>query len=172
MSGLRFTLSSLAVTVTIVALACGVLVGSAYCLAFLTLAVVGVHLTSVLGIIYRSTSSRAFWIGFAIFGWAYIVVAFAPEPLNSKLLEPTGVIGPIYGRLRRTVPVDELTQTNLNKGVTWGDEQFTMEGGKRVKVVVTGPIVHRTFHLLASLVFALIGGCIGHSFYRAPSTKA
>jgi hypothetical protein len=162
MSGLRFTLRSLAVAVTIVALTCGVFVGSACCLALLTLVVVGIHLTAIIGIIYSSAASRAFWIGFAVFGWTYVVVAFAPEPFNSKLLEPPGVIGPIYGQLRRTAPIDGFT-----KSYGWGDEQFAQEGGKQVRVVVTGPIVHRTFHLLVSLVFAIVGGFVGNSFYAA-----
>jgi hypothetical protein len=33
---------------------------------------------AVLGVIYRYGARRAFWSGFALFGWGYMVVCFAP----------------------------------------------------------------------------------------------
>ena len=37
-----------------------------------------IQLTSVLGVVYRSGSARAFWIGFALFGWTYMAISVVP----------------------------------------------------------------------------------------------
>lgn len=38
----------------------------------------GLLLTAVLGVVYRRGTSRAFWLGFALFGWAYWLLSFGP----------------------------------------------------------------------------------------------
>src|SRR5262245_29660917 len=35
-------------------------------------------LTSILGIVFRRDIKRVFWIGFALFGWTHLILAFAP----------------------------------------------------------------------------------------------
>src|SRR3954447_14795113 len=35
-------------------------------------------MTAVLGVVYRRGSRRAFWLGFALFGWAYWLLSFGP----------------------------------------------------------------------------------------------
>ncbi len=37
-----------------------------------------VHLAAILGAVYRRGSVRAFWIGFALFGWTYLLLANVP----------------------------------------------------------------------------------------------
>jgi hypothetical protein len=38
----------------------------------------GLLLTAVLGVVYRHGSRRAFWLGFALFGWVYWLMSFGP----------------------------------------------------------------------------------------------
>jgi len=66
MSRIRFSIASLLVVVLFVA------VGFAFTL---TLAVL---LTSILLAIHRTESRRAFWTGFALFGWTYLALSLVP----------------------------------------------------------------------------------------------
>ena len=38
---------------------------------------------SIAAILYRRGGTRSFWVGFALFGWAYFLIAFAPPPFNA-----------------------------------------------------------------------------------------
>lgn len=38
----------------------------------------GLLLTAVLGVVYRRGARRAFWLGFALFGWVYWLMSFGP----------------------------------------------------------------------------------------------
>ena len=38
---------------------------------------------AVAGLIYRRGPRRAFWVGFALFGWPYLLMAFGPSPFNA-----------------------------------------------------------------------------------------
>src|SRR5262249_876529 len=42
------------------------------------LATLGLLATALVGILQRRARARAFWQGFALFGWGYLVVAFGP----------------------------------------------------------------------------------------------
>src|SRR5271155_1533513 len=42
-------------------------------------------LISILLAIYRTESRRAFWIGFALFGWIYLGLSLVP-PIESRLI--------------------------------------------------------------------------------------
>jgi hypothetical protein len=47
--------------------------------------VLGILLTSILLAIHRTDARRAFWLGFALFGWAYLGLALIP-PIESRLI--------------------------------------------------------------------------------------
>src|SRR4051794_34921237 len=53
----------------------------------LTLGLLGV---SILGVVYRREARRAWWVGFALFGWGYAALTLAPWSKPDKL--PTGVL--------------------------------------------------------------------------------
>src|SRR5580704_16254064 len=40
--------------------------------------VLGTLFTAVLGAVYRRKRDRAFWCGFLLFGWGYMILAFGP----------------------------------------------------------------------------------------------
>jgi hypothetical protein len=45
----------------------------------------GILLISILLAVHRSESNRAFWLGFALFGWAYMGLTFMPS-IESRLI--------------------------------------------------------------------------------------
>jgi hypothetical protein len=47
-------------------------------------------LISILLAVHRTESSRAFWIGFVLFGWAYLVLALVPS-IESRLMTTKGL---------------------------------------------------------------------------------
>jgi hypothetical protein len=51
--------------------------------------------------IYRRGSRRAFWVGFALFGWTYLILALGPAPLNGwrDLLVTSPVLSMLEDRL-------------------------------------------------------------------------
>jgi WD40 repeat protein len=51
---------------------------------------VGLLLTSVLLTIHRTGRKRAFWLGFALLGWTYLIASLIP-PVESRLLTTTGL---------------------------------------------------------------------------------
>jgi hypothetical protein len=48
----------------------------------LTLGLLGV---SILGVVYRREARRAWWVGFALFGWGYVALTLAPWSKPEKL---------------------------------------------------------------------------------------
>jgi hypothetical protein len=89
-----------------VVLVCGVAVAAlrdasdawAGALLLLTLFLLG---SSLLGILHRRDGKRAFWQGFALFGWGYLVLAQAPwfaEQVTPKL-PTTQLLGYAHGKL-------------------------------------------------------------------------
>ncbi len=61
---------------------------------------------SVAGIIYRSGRRRAYWSGFALFGWSYLLIAFGPPPFNAwrELLITTPVLAILEDQLLDQAP--------------------------------------------------------------------
>src|SRR5262245_34563600 len=111
MTGLRFSLRSLAGAVTVIALACAILVnGSAYCVALLGLTILAIHLTALIGIAYRREAARAFWCGFAIFGWAYLLSVFGADPWRPKFIDAEGVLRQLYPYVHREIPITNTAE--------------------------------------------------------------
>ncbi|HVX14951.1 MAG TPA: hypothetical protein VHC22_27420 [Pirellulales bacterium] len=73
MLGTRFSLRGLFGVVSFLAVSCGLIIYATPLLAIATFsAMLVVMLTAILGAIYNRGDRRAFWTGFALFGFAYV----------------------------------------------------------------------------------------------------
>jgi hypothetical protein len=65
---------------TFVAIACAALLSAnEWWTAFLSIASIAALLVAVLAAVYLRGPGRAFWFGFALFGWVYVVILFWPD---------------------------------------------------------------------------------------------
>ncbi len=75
--------------------------------ALFTLAV-AVLLVATLGAVHRRERGRAYWLGFALFGWVYLILSVVPE--TAHRLATTGLLDALFdrvhGRSGRVVSVD------------------------------------------------------------------
>jgi hypothetical protein len=53
-------------------------------------ATLGLLMVSVLMAVHRNERKRAFWLGFALFGWSYLIASLVP-PVESRLLTTKGL---------------------------------------------------------------------------------
>ncbi len=148
----RFTIGNLAAAILFIAIALAALRdGSASWDRALFSATLLVLLTSILLAVHRTGRSRAFWLGFALFGWAYLAAAQLPE-VRTRLLTTRALIR--LGKLVPTVSVD-LT--------------YNQDPGERSKVLKpdgeTRPEVVLGINPRSGSLWATLGG-ITQDFYR------
>src|SRR3954469_1750576 len=87
----RFTIASLLGLVCFVAVAFAALrrADGLWDSALFTLTL-GILLASVLLAVHRTDRRRAYWLGFALFGWTYLGASLIP-PVEARLLTSTGL---------------------------------------------------------------------------------
>src|SRR5262245_46171736 len=79
MSRPRISLAGLMALVLFVAVGIAALRNSSEMWAgVMLLATLGMLASSILGIVYRTDGRRAWWLGFALFGWGYFALAYLP----------------------------------------------------------------------------------------------
>ena len=69
---------------------------------------IGVLLAAVVGASVAAGRRRAFWLGFAVFGWAYGVLAFGPwlrDEIRPRLLTSTAI--DVLGRALAPMPPEK-----------------------------------------------------------------
>jgi hypothetical protein len=111
----RFTIRSLLLVISFVGVAVAALRAStdAWDGWLLGLTMLGL-LTSVLLAVHRTDRRRAFWLGFALFGWAYLVASLIPA-IGPKLPTTKGldlIDSKIPGRERN--PVTDVTAYTMS----------------------------------------------------------
>jgi hypothetical protein len=124
----------------------------------MTLAV-GLFLTAVLGAAFRRGQARAFWAGFALFGWSYLIVVFGPWFRTE--VAPHLV----------TTPILEYVEVHIKQlppgAVPYHNSYYI--GAVRTPWSYLGPRngeeYMRTGHSLVGLLVALIGGILGRLFF-------
>ncbi|WP_435011047.1 hypothetical protein P12x_002340 [Tundrisphaera lichenicola] len=156
-----------------------VLQGQATWANVLFLATVSLLGVSILGILHRKGDDRAFWQGFALFGWGYLIIAFVPwTPHPSGLELPTSRwLGALHGAVDRS-------------SAGPGDQSQAMPPAETVEgadVAARGPVVPvpaipqspsmfvpadlRQFtlvgHCLLTLLAALLGSSVARWFSRS-----
>jgi hypothetical protein len=125
--------------------------------------------TAIPGMAFRRGMRRAFWAGFASFGWTYLVLCFGPVPGTSFKPPPlltTKLLEVVYPHLS-TVPPKEVTI--FGQGV-WDDSRNI----KVTTVATSGGVItffrndtedfQRAGHAIANLIFACAGGFVAHRF--------
>ena len=142
-------------------------------------------LTAVLLAVHRTDRKRAFWLGFTLFGWAYLLASLIP-PLESRLPTNRGLLlidSKIPGRQRTWVSAvfsyTSTASTNPVQTVAFspqGDTLVTsMPGVVRLWDAATGKLLAgpggttesfvRIGHSLMALILAFVGGHLSRHLY-------
>lgn len=108
----------------------------------LTLAIL---LAAILGIVYRTGVNRAFWLGFAIFGWTYLLLAFTPA---FRVAEHHLFGKQVHSYLKDYSP-------EASSGIVIDSS------GSRIAVFSFAQIIYS----LSAWLFGLIGGFVGVYFF-------
>lgn len=103
----------------------------------------GLHLAAVLGVVYRTGGRRAFWIGFALFGWSYFAAGYLPWLRIAEYQLPHHALRPLL----------HYPEGNERTTVSTGDD--------RVIIASFSEIVQSLF----MTAFALAGGLLGVCFH-------
>jgi hypothetical protein len=146
-------------------------------------------LTSVLLAVQRMEERRSFWLGFALFGWAYLVASLVP-PVEARLpttkflahLDPLFGERPWINTLSQfidqqnpswarpdTSTVAFLPQGDISMGTKQGlvflgtapnGSPLALRGGTSQKFIRIG-------HLLLALILALVGGSLSRGLFSS-----
>lgn len=158
MIGFRFSMRWVFAAVAYFALLAAALTdGSIHWFASLALITVFAMLVSLLGIVYRRDEQRSFWVGFAVFGWAYLIMCHVPPLANA--LPTSDFFWELYPLFRRTAPIDPLKPTPAWVRTT------DSENGRTVAVIVMQQDFRRLGHSVCTLLVAFLGGALGRWFY-------
>jgi WD domain, G-beta repeat len=182
----RFSIASLLGVVLFISVALAALRASTDvwdgCLLGLDLAVL---LTAILLVVHRTDRKRAYWLGFALFGWTYLIVSLIP-PIGLRLPTTKGLTfidSKIPGR-HRAWATAVLTYTNTASTNPVHSVAFSPQGDSlasssqgiiRVWDVKTGKLLTGPFattenfirigHSLLALVLAFLGGHLSRHLY-------
>jgi hypothetical protein len=145
--------------------------------------VLAILLTSVLLAIHRTEERRAFWLGFALFGAAYLGLSLVP-PIESRLIT-TRALGHIASKMPRSMPAGFAYFDYDNDGdmdlyfvnqaqpkvlyVNRGNGTFEdVTSGKPLRGSTgTAENFVRIGHSLLALIAAIVGGRLsGHLYAR------
>lgn len=122
-------------------------------------------------LLYRRGPSRAFWVGFAAFGWTYVVFCFGPV-LGTSMKPPplltTKLLQCSYPYLI-TVPSDEVYVWGKGKLKDGRNIQVThlARGGQITFFRNDTEDFMRTGHTLFSLLFSCLGGFVSRRLFIA-----
>lgn len=111
----------------------------------------GLLLAAILAGVYRTGVNRAFWIGFAVFGWAYVMLAFIP---SFRVVEHHLPGKAVNSYLKEHAP-------KASSGTVIDT------AGSRIAVFSFAQIVH----LVVALIFACVGGLAGVYFYSTSRSR-
>src|SRR5438876_2766461 len=104
----RFTIRKLLAATAVVALGCLALLKSSDMVAAAMMGAVALMLMAgIVLAIYRLGDARAFWIGFAVFGWSYLFLCYGPvyteddSPFGSTRIVTGRLAGALYARMHK-----------------------------------------------------------------------
>jgi hypothetical protein len=148
-------------------------------------AMIGILLVSVLLAIYRKGLTRAFWLGFALFGWSYLVLAVVPA-INARLittkvlayldsvmeLRGTSAVGVLYSdawsqnRQVQSAVFGWRSQQRVANGQ--GQEWIVDASPGQLVVAFRGSSANfiRIGHSLLALLIAWLGGLLARGLFQ------
>lgn len=186
-SWFQFSIKALLGTTAFVAIGCAALLNASEWWASVTCTLVlGVLLVAVLRSVFCRGPSRAFWLGFAILGWAYVLLIFWPMgpdptfPCQRHLLT-TKLANWAYFELLPLVrtppspPIPVAPLSGPSRGVVTvkvRDEYRLIEG----PAAPAAPVAPKTYYpdftpfltiaeWLWTFVLAIVGGVLARCFY-------
>jgi drug/metabolite transporter (DMT)-like permease len=194
-SWFQFSIKALLGSVVFVALACTALLNAsewwASAACTVTLAVL---LIAVLASVFRRGPRRAFWLGFAIFGWTYVLLTFWPAsdptfPCQRHVLTTRLSRWAYFGLLPlvRTPPAEPVPMAPFSGRSGGGDSYVRDEFRDRATLVLTPaapapPAPPRTYYpdytpfltiaeWLWTLLLAMLGGILARYLYATRESE-
>lgn len=175
---LRFSLRTMAVAVTLIALACGAMINANAWIASTAWTVMFLIL-SLAAIAALVRTPRAFWMGFAVMGWLYVLAVMGPFAGRlDGLLLTTKALNHAAARMSQpTQPSQQgLVTTMLTRG---GSNTLTMSGNQLWNVLAAGPTddgFSQAFVQIGeafwTLLLALVGGAVGTALARGRQAQS
>lgn len=169
MTGTRFSIASLLIALAVLGFALVALNPPSLLKAdLLKVATACILLTALLAAINFAESRRAFWLGFALFGWFYFVVAFtaALPTIRHPIERPLREIRNAVWGTRVTAPVSQLGQPQSGFDVF-----YDHKAGQILTVPAWEYGFGETAHCLANLAFAFMGGMVGRRLAARAAVK-
>jgi hypothetical protein len=156
-------------------------------------------LISIVLAVHRTESKRAFWIGFALFGWFYLGFALVPS-IESRLITTKSLAYVRSKVFERSLKITKVRHSGNRRLVSWmslesktrrvqsvvfspNGNQLATSSQENVRVwdVATGRLLGgwsgttenfvRIGHSLLSLIAAILGGYLSHHFYAKNGTE-
>jgi len=142
--------------------------------ALFTLAV-AVLLVATLGAVHRRERGRAYWLGFALFGWVYLILSLVPEP--APRLATTGLLDALFARVHGHGHAEQVfslafsPQGNrlVSQGVGFTSVRvWDASTGRPLSPASADPEgFRRVGHSLLTLLIALVGGWVSRYLHGA-----
>lgn len=152
----QFSIGRLLIAVTCVAIACVALrYATTMWSCVMNTLLVFTLLFAILGTIFGRGEQRAFWCGFALFGWAYFYVATSSWSGDPVVVAPTKFL---WAYLEPLIHQQELEG--------WGWQMLPNTGFGVKRMDQPARYFHEVGDALASLVAALAGGYLASLCFR------
>lgn len=116
-------------------------------------------LSAPLGVIYRTGARRAFWVGFTVFGWCYLLALIAGASTSRTSFRglPSHALQEyVYARVPMRIDSEEASPPVLNVRPVGRLFTFTLPSEVHFR---------RVFHSLFIILWAVLGGLIARCFY-------
>jgi hypothetical protein len=167
MRAVRFPIAGMMAAVLIVALGLAAVRNASPTWASVTfLSTCAVLCLAIVGIICRGETERAWWLGFALFGWGYLLLAFwsSIELPTMVLLDAVG--SRLGAKVRFSGGMGGMGGGMGSAGLQFGN---IMGGGS---AGIQDPSFQQIAHCLWALVAALLGGVLAATFFGGPRKGA
>jgi|SRR5579864_1023575 len=169
MRGFRYSIASMLVVVGLCGVGFAALrnASEVWVAALFTLTVATL-LGAVLGTIYRRGRTRAFWLGFALFGGCFLILSLVPAAATQ--LPSTALLDQLE-RMRGNAQAVAFNSDGSRVALRWADGSVRVwhaQAGKLLSSLASErDDLLKVVHSLTALSLALAGGVLGRFLYAA-----